>query len=80
MSTNPLQVRIFNAFKPMITNLIMICKCGGRLKKIGEIGNTRKYVCAECYEENIKYIEIDECEHGYNSKHICIHCGKLDNA
>lgn len=53
-------------------------ECGGKLKKIGDIGNTRKCVCSNCYEENIKYINPEPCEHEYNDKsgNKCIHCGE----
>lgn len=59
----------------------MYCReCGGKLKIIGVIGNTQKCVCGECYVENIRFVPLAKCEHDFNSKKICIHCGQLDNA
>lgn len=53
--------------------------CGEqKMKRIGDINQTRLYVCLECFSERHEFIGIDNCDHEYDDKsgNKCIHCGK----
>ena len=56
-------------------------ECGHHpLKKVGDIKQTRLFLCPECYTEKIIYIPKKECEHEeYDNKNNCVHCGEPKN-
>lgn len=59
----------------------MYCnECGFEpLKKTIDIGDTRLFICPECFTEHSKFIGNKVCDHEYDekSKDVCIHCAKL---
>jgi len=59
--------------------MVNICDtCGAKMKKVGDIKNTRQFICPECFSEKVEYIAGKPCEHEYDdkNKNRCIHCGE----
>ncbi len=56
-------------------------ECGHTpLKKIGDIKQTRLFLCPECFHEKVIYVRDKECSHEeYDTKNNCLHCGKSKN-
>ncbi len=52
-------------------------ECGAKMKKVGDIKNTREFKCIECFANKVEYIAGKPCEHEYDDKNgnKCIHCG-----
>jgi hypothetical protein len=53
--------------------------CGhSKMKKIGDIKNTRLFICPECFAEQSQFIGKVVCEHEYDDRNSnkCIHCGE----
>jgi len=54
-------------------------ECGGtNFRKIGEVKQTRMFMCLECWTGNIEYVRMKNCVHKYTekNKNKCIHCGE----
>jgi len=55
-------------------------ECGhAPLKKIGDIKQTRLFLCPQCFTEKVTYIPEEECKHEYDNKNICLRCGESKN-
>ncbi len=52
--------------------------CGAPMKKVGDIQNTRQFICVECFAEKVQFIKEKPCEHDYDDRNYnkCIHCGE----
>lgn len=51
-------------------------ECGSyTLKMIGIINRTKVFVCINCYAEKSVFLGHDECEHEFNEREECMHCG-----
>lgn len=59
--------------------MVYICEeCGGLMKEVGDIKNTKQLICDECFFERVIYIANEPCKHEYDDKNVnrCIHCGE----
>ena len=56
-------------------------ECGHTpLKKIGDIKQTRLFLCPQCFTEKVIYIPEKACKHEkYDVKNNCLICGKPKN-
>ena len=56
-------------------------ECGHKpLKLVGDIKQTRLFLCPQCFTEKVTYIPDKACTHEeYDNKNNCIHCGKSKN-
>ncbi len=55
-------------------------ECGhSPLKKIGDIKQTRLFLCPQCFTEKVIYIREKSCTHEFDTKNICLICGKSKN-
>ncbi len=51
-------------------------ECGSfKLELVGTIKNTKVFVCTKCYSEKSVFMGHDVCEHEYNEREECMHCG-----
>ena len=56
-------------------------ECGHKpLKKVGDIKQTRLFLCPQCFTEKITYLPKKECIHEeYDTKNNCLSCGEPKN-
>lgn len=50
-------------------------ECGAVMKEVGVIESTLLLSCAECLAEKRKFLSNNSCEHEFNIKNECAHCG-----
>ena len=54
-----------------------LCPECGRftLNLIGVVNKTKIYVCVNCYFEKSIFMGFEKCEHKFNTRGECMHCG-----
>lgn len=68
---------IFNPYKSREKYQYMetCSECGAPMHLVGDIKNTRLLMCTECFAEKHQFISDKKCNHEFNDKNECAHCG-----